>query len=298
MARDVRDEPWFARRAATTVVSLACGSVDASCFCTAVGLAPDSRRGSDVVLFPLAGLGDPRPRRAGRCSSAAGGGHVPPRLRALPRGRRAAGGGRAPARARGGVPRGGRDEEGRGAPPGLRPGGSAGGGREGRELRARRAEGRREQSGGPPAPRRPTASTASSRRSSGSARADGGELVERTLPLLSRHLPDWIPATPTTPCGTRSRRGACTAARASTCARPRRARRRRLPRGESRRARGSARGSCRSSAYPSRLDAVLCTGCGRCSRVCEAGMSLPETLAHLVELATGEAPVRWSPMAS
>lgn len=36
------------------------------------------------------------------------------------------------------------------------------------------------------------------------------------------------------------------------------------------------------SIYPARFDAVLCTGCGRCSRTCSAGMDLPEILGQLV----------------
>jgi ferredoxin len=50
--------------------------------------------------------------------------------------------------------------------------------------------------------------------------------------------------------------------------------------------------------HPARHEGVLCTGCGRCARVCQAGMNLPETLAHLVELATGELSTRFSPMAA
>lgn len=53
MGWDYRDELWFGRREATTIVSLACAGVDASCFCTAVGLAPDSTQGSDVLLVPV-----------------------------------------------------------------------------------------------------------------------------------------------------------------------------------------------------------------------------------------------------
>jgi ferredoxin len=48
-----RDELWFGRREATTVVSLACDGVDSSCFCPAVGLGPDSTKGADVLLVPL-----------------------------------------------------------------------------------------------------------------------------------------------------------------------------------------------------------------------------------------------------
>lgn len=48
-----RDELWFGRRDATTIVSLACDGVDSSCFCPAVGLGPDSTKGADVLLVPL-----------------------------------------------------------------------------------------------------------------------------------------------------------------------------------------------------------------------------------------------------
>jgi ferredoxin len=47
------DELWSGRREATTVVGLACTGEDSSCFCTAVGLAPDSTRGLDVLLVPV-----------------------------------------------------------------------------------------------------------------------------------------------------------------------------------------------------------------------------------------------------
>jgi ferredoxin len=52
---DYHDEPWFGRRQATTVVTMACTSGDASCFCTAVGLAPDATQGSDILLVPITG---------------------------------------------------------------------------------------------------------------------------------------------------------------------------------------------------------------------------------------------------
>lgn len=55
MGWDYRDELWFGRREATTVVSLACPGVDSSCFCSAVGVGPDSTKGSDVLLVPVDG---------------------------------------------------------------------------------------------------------------------------------------------------------------------------------------------------------------------------------------------------
>ncbi len=56
MGWDYRDELWFGRREATTIVALACsGPADASCFCTTVGLGPDATRGSDLLLVPAPG---------------------------------------------------------------------------------------------------------------------------------------------------------------------------------------------------------------------------------------------------
>ena len=52
---DYRDELWFGRREATTIVSLLCNLMDSTCFCTAVGLGPESFTGSDVLLVPAAG---------------------------------------------------------------------------------------------------------------------------------------------------------------------------------------------------------------------------------------------------
>ena len=52
MGWDYRDELWFGRREATTLVSSACGGVDGSCFCRMVGLSPESEKGADLVLFP------------------------------------------------------------------------------------------------------------------------------------------------------------------------------------------------------------------------------------------------------
>ena len=52
---DYRDELWFGRREATTIVSFLCSLMDATCFCTAVGLGPESSTGSDVLLAPVTG---------------------------------------------------------------------------------------------------------------------------------------------------------------------------------------------------------------------------------------------------
>jgi ferredoxin len=49
---DYHDEPWFGRREATTVIALACAKADDACFCTGVGLAPDTAQGADLLLVP------------------------------------------------------------------------------------------------------------------------------------------------------------------------------------------------------------------------------------------------------
>lgn len=50
MGWDIRDEPWFARREAATILTLACRAPRPSCFCEALGSGPADPRGSDVVL--------------------------------------------------------------------------------------------------------------------------------------------------------------------------------------------------------------------------------------------------------
>ena len=50
---DFKDEFYNRRRAATTVVTLACDSHRKNCFCTSVGLHPAAERGSDAMLFEL-----------------------------------------------------------------------------------------------------------------------------------------------------------------------------------------------------------------------------------------------------
>jgi hypothetical protein len=47
---DTVDEFYAARRAATTVLTVACREHDEHCFCTSVGLGPADARGSDVLL--------------------------------------------------------------------------------------------------------------------------------------------------------------------------------------------------------------------------------------------------------
>ena len=50
---DYQDRFFQQRRAKTTVVSFACKSSDAHCFCTAVGGSPENTFGSDALLFDL-----------------------------------------------------------------------------------------------------------------------------------------------------------------------------------------------------------------------------------------------------
>lgn len=52
---DYRDEFYNRRRAATTVITLACAAHDDQCFCTSVGLGPEAERGSDALLCEIDG---------------------------------------------------------------------------------------------------------------------------------------------------------------------------------------------------------------------------------------------------
>jgi ferredoxin len=52
---DYQDELWNGRREATTIINLACPVIDDSCFCTAVGAAPDDTKGADGLLTPVDG---------------------------------------------------------------------------------------------------------------------------------------------------------------------------------------------------------------------------------------------------
>ena len=52
------DDPFYLeRRKRTTIIGVACTAADDACFCTAVGCAPDARKGSDLFLIPLQGGG-------------------------------------------------------------------------------------------------------------------------------------------------------------------------------------------------------------------------------------------------
>ncbi|MGL4595300.1 MAG: 4Fe-4S dicluster domain-containing protein [Thermoguttaceae bacterium] len=52
-AWDFQDRFFQDRRKQSTVVTLACKNHDAHCFCTSVGLAPDSTKGADVMLLEI-----------------------------------------------------------------------------------------------------------------------------------------------------------------------------------------------------------------------------------------------------
>lgn len=47
---EYKDEFYFTRRRNATLVSFACEAIDEACFCTSVGLKPDSIQGSDILF--------------------------------------------------------------------------------------------------------------------------------------------------------------------------------------------------------------------------------------------------------
>jgi ferredoxin len=51
---DYRDQYWFKRRDNSVIVTIACTKADEFCMCTSVKLSPESTKGSDVMLRPLA----------------------------------------------------------------------------------------------------------------------------------------------------------------------------------------------------------------------------------------------------
>jgi len=50
---DYKDEYWFQRRNESVIVTIACTTADDFCMCTSLKLAPDSTKGSDILLRPL-----------------------------------------------------------------------------------------------------------------------------------------------------------------------------------------------------------------------------------------------------
>jgi ferredoxin len=55
MGWDYKDEPWFQRREATTILGMGCTSSDDACFCGSVGLGPNATKGSDLFLTAVPG---------------------------------------------------------------------------------------------------------------------------------------------------------------------------------------------------------------------------------------------------
>jgi ferredoxin len=321
MSWGARDELWFGRREATTIVSLACPGVDSTCFCSAVGLGPDATRGADALLVPL-----------GRAS-------VQPSSEVVKRMREAvdtflshaqadangaAGGGDASAAqpasgvaylARAVTPKGEALLAGAGKPVAdaddieLAEAFT-------RSARLRVAQNVAAFNGLAPEGRLQLETRL------GLAAADGGELLDPTLLSSEQRsgvalLPGWLArnfdhelwktlALRCHGCG------AC-AAVCSTChcfdivdehdSYGAGARRRNWdfcqsakftahasghnPR-KSQTERFRQRVMHKFSIYPRRFDAILCTGCGRCVRACGAGMNLPEILGRLVQLARAE----------
>ncbi|HSD21678.1 MAG TPA: 4Fe-4S dicluster domain-containing protein [Anaeromyxobacter sp.] len=320
MGWGTRDELWFGRREATTVVSLACPGADSTCFCSAVGLGPDATRGADALLVPLG-------RASVQPSS-----EVAKRLReavdaflshAQSNADGAAGIGDASAPhpatgvaylARALTPKGEVLLAGAGKPLAAP---------EDVELAEAFARSARERvaqnvAAFSLAPEgRPQLETRL-----GLAAADGGELLDATLLSSEQRtgvalLPEWLArnfdhelwktlALRCHGCG------ACTAV-CSTChcfdivdehdSYGAGVRRRNWdfcqsakftahasghnPR-KSQTERFRQRVMHKFSIYPRRFDAILCTGCGRCARACGAGMNLPEILGRLVQLARTE----------
>ena len=228
---DYRDELWFGRREATTIVALACPACDESCFCTAVGLAPDATAGADLLLTPVDGgylveVAHPKGEAlvAAHAARFADGAERPPR----------------------------REQ-------------SAQAARE--RVRANLAV---DADGDPRLARQTTSTTRCwTRRGAALPRLRRLRLRLPDLPLLRHrrrarrrrprraaaqlgHLPDRR-SSPLHASGPQPARG------------PERP----LP---------PARACTSSPSTPSRFGEMLCTGCGRCARVCPAGMDLPEIL--------------------
>lgn len=52
-AWDYHDSFYLSRRERTTIITIACDKLGIACHCLDVGLSPDSRDGSDIILIPL-----------------------------------------------------------------------------------------------------------------------------------------------------------------------------------------------------------------------------------------------------
>lgn len=324
MGWDFRDELWFGRREATTIVTLACPGIDSTCFCGALGLGPDAVRGADALLIPLDGAAAPSPTRTQKALQDAvdaflqdaqpfsGAADVQGALdphRPSPR---------STVRyvARSISPKGDALLRGRGSPL------SDPADRERAAAFVRAARSRLSSSLEPF--QLPVPLDRATEARLGISAADGGELIPAEAQALLgapasgvARLPDWLAAHFDHPVwSTLALRchgcGACTAV-CSTChcfdivdehdTYGRGARRRNWdfcqsakftlhasghnPR-QDQNQRLRQRIMHKFSIYPRRFDTVLCTGCGRCARACGAGMNLPEVLGQLVQLAAKE----------
>lgn len=307
MGWEYRDEHWRARRAATTIVTIACPEVESSCFCTAVGLGPDSTRGADALLVPLDDAPDSPARRRiaeqlRRCvdlflfdsqpfpDAALLQASAPPP--------------RAPRRwaARAVTLKGAALLHGRGQPEAD----AAERDRAGAATRSARDRVGDNvvalQLGRP----HPWLDPHTEQRL-GVMAADGGELIDPMVAARAgsgvKRLPEWLARNfdhevwrsfaprcrgcgncsavcSTSPCfdvdehdRDRRRSAGARPARPAFAAPPTRTEQFRQ------------RVMHKFSTHPSRFQEFLCTGCGRCSRTCEGGMNLPAILGQLVQLA-------------
>jgi ferredoxin len=317
MGSEYRDELWRARRATTTVVTIACTRVDRSCFCGAVGIGPDSTRGADAILVPLDVASGPTPARrriaeqlrrcvemflidsqpfpgAAELQAADDVPTAPPRT-AMRWAARAV------------TLKGAVLLHGRGLPytdPADRDRAEAVA-LTARDLMVQNLDALRLHR------RRKLSREAEARL--GLQAADGGELIDRSPGFDAsgvKQLPDWLAlnydhelwkplAARCRSCGTCS--AVCSTSPCFDVDEHDGKRRRRAATPSDGGACGSAcapvpmrtehfrqRVMHKFSIHPRRFNEVLCTGCGRCSRACEGGMNLPDILGQLVQLADSE----------
>lgn len=314
MGWDYRDAHWRARRVTTTVVTIACGQVESSCFCGAVGVAPDSTRGADAILVPLDVPAGPSPSRRRltdqlrRCvdlflldAQPFPGAAELQAQEEIPWWEKPRAERRWAARAV--TLKGASLLRGRGQPFADRADRekAAANVRSARDLVAKNLEAMKL--------RRKTARMdAETEARLGLMAADGGELLDPSLALDGadmKRLPEWLaehhdhPVWRTLAPRCRGCGGCSAVCSTSPCfdedEREADARRRAGPH-PANGSRGAApamkteqfrqRVMHKFSIHPRRFSEVLCTGCGRCSRACEGGMNLPEILGQLVQLAT------------
>ena len=289
MAWGCRDELWFGRRDATTIVTVACPGADSTCFCTAVGIGPDATRGADAILMPLGCVpADPSSPVARQMRDMVDG-FLSHDQRAL-EGDGEAGGSAARA-----------------------PGGGA------HLARALTAKGEALLAGvGRAVATSAELALAEEYARAARARIDRNVEAFGLAPEGRPDMTDWLARNFDHPLWkTLALRchgcGAC-AAVCSTChcfdivdehdGCAEGARRRNWDSCQSAKFTAHASGHNprktqaerfrqrvmhKFSIYPRRFDALLCTGCGRCARACGAGTSLPEILGRFAALARGEA---------